>query len=536
MRLNPYLLLFGLTRCVATIDEGLITGGAGATPSTSTESGGGGSGGTASTSSGGSGGEGGSVVIPGSSRILFTDLTHVPRAPGYLAIYGHGFGSTQGASRVVVGGLDVVDHVVWGDRELRVEISPESPIGAASVVVHVDGDGVSNASDVTITDAEVYFVDPVGDDNGGEGSEGDPFETITFCAEMLGPGGVCYVRAGTFTEGVGPFALTLSGSENQAAPKAIVAYPGEIARLESDAGGGVLLCDASAGDCTDEGVWTLAGLQLEVLTSAIVLPDAGRGTRLVGNQISCGSSTTDVSCLSFQGTTRNITLLGNRIVGESVAPSTMPLMAFEAGSRALDVGWNELSGVTVRKGLVLAGVGDVRIHDNVFFDLGFRGLELAAQEAPNVIVNNVLHNSGDGSSDAACLAVESSSVTEPVQILHNTLHECNGDALLIAGSLAELHNNVLSQPDAGSFIRVVGFLTPLVGANNFFDGTGMIPSALDDSVLGASGFVSPLVGNFELSGSSGAVNIGEPVGVLFDRRGVLRDDMPDAGAYELLAP
>jgi hypothetical protein len=74
-----------------------------------------------------------------------------------------------------------------------------------------------------------YFVSPSGSDTGGDGSLGNPWQTIAFALEQVQPGDALYLRAGEYHEQL----MTVRDGV-PSAPITIAAYEGEAAYIDGD--------------------------------------------------------------------------------------------------------------------------------------------------------------------------------------------------------------------------------------------------------------------------------------------------------------
>lgn len=91
----------------------------------------------------------------------------------------------------------------------------------SSLIVAVGIPIVSEFTQVSNATSSSYFVAPTGSDS-NPGTLGQPFRTINRCADVVKPGGTCFIRAGVYRETVRP---ALSGSA--AAPITFAAYNNE---------------------------------------------------------------------------------------------------------------------------------------------------------------------------------------------------------------------------------------------------------------------------------------------------------------------
>ena len=138
----------------------ISTGGTFSTGGTTSAGGSTGGGTTGGTSGGGTGGAGGSSNTGGTSgstspapttglSLFFSDLTSGPNSGGqsgkgaYVTVFGNGFGDTQGASTVTIGGGTADNYPIWTKTKITFQLGGSAKTG--DVVVHVVGKGDSNA-------------------------------------------------------------------------------------------------------------------------------------------------------------------------------------------------------------------------------------------------------------------------------------------------------------------------------------------------------------------------------------------------------
>lgn len=530
--------------CLVTIDEGLIDGGGGGggAATTSTGTGGATGPGGGDAGAGGSGGSGG-VEEPGPARILYSDLEGGPSAGGendagaFVTLYGKGFGAAKGGSYVTVGGGVAAAYPVWSDTKVTFQIGSAASTG--DIVVHVEGSGYSNGLSFEVRTGKIYFVDPLGDDTNEGTTPSAAFETITHCLAVLAPGGICYASDVVQQFDADGAALVLPPSSQATAPKALIAYPDTLPRIESAGTRGVLACNDPAG-CTDDGRWVLGGLRIESPANAIDATEV-HGLRVVGSEIFCASATEPGDCLRFDQAAGEISLLGNVITVTQAPGGTTPSAIFVGdGVSGVDVGWNAVSGPAAWNGLTVDGGGGLDVHDNIVTDIGFRGLNFAILDqnvGSTEITNNVIALVGDGTDTSACIAFTGTLGFAPLSLRHNTLYDCgrgNGSNVYMGGPPLDATNNIFAQPDATRFVIKLGFGPSMTGTNNLYSGDAMTTGTItENDIFGDPVFSAVALRDFHLLPGSDAIDAGSTgAGVGLDRDGRPRDAMPDVGAYE----
>ncbi len=528
--------------CLVTIDEGLIDGGGGAGangPSSSTST----SGGQAGGGDGGGGNGAGGTEMPGPARILYTDLEGGPNSGGendagaFVTLYGKGFGAAQGDSSVTVGGAPVEAVRSWSDTRITCQIGRAATTG--DIVVHVASEGFSNGVPFEVRTGKIYFVDPLGDDTNDGETPATPFETIPHCLSVLAPGGICYAKEVVQQLDADGAALVLPPSSQAVAPKALIAYPGSLPRIESAGTRGVLACNDMTG-CDDDGEWVLGGLRIEAPARALDVAEVS-GLRVVGSQVFCESTVEAGDCVALTAGASDIALLGNQIDLLAAPGGTTPAaIALSTGVSSVDIGWNAVRGPAAWTGLHVDGAGGLDVHDNIVTDVGFRGLDFAWLDqmvGQTQVTNNVVAFAGDGTDTSGCVAFAGSNGIDLIQLRHNTFYDCGspmGANLYMAGPPLEATNNIFAQPDDTAFVRKVGFGPGLGGTHNLFAGDAtQIPTLTENNLDGDPSFSAAALRDFHLLSDSAAIDSGsDTAGVTLDRDGRMRDGFPDVGAYE----
>jgi hypothetical protein len=523
--------------CLVTIDENKIPGGGGGAGAEGAQGGGG---------SSGQGGAGGGE-LPGTARILFSDLEGGPTTGGqddqgaFVTIWGRGFGAQQGASFVTIGGGRAAAYPVWSDSKITFQLGSKAATG--DIVVHVAGDGLSNGLAFTVRDGALYFVDELGDDL-GPGTFESPFEHVPHCVGALAPGGICYVRDGVVqaldADGA---ALVLPPSAQPVAPKAVIGYPGEMPRLVSSGDKGLLACNDPAG-CADDGHWVFAGFRVEAPARAVAAAEV-QGLRVVGNHLVCSSSAVEGPCVEITASAHDIAVLGNVAIVPT-APMSAEVSIVEIGDsvRNVEVGYNALKGPAAFRGIhAVDGPGVMSLYGNLITDVAFRGIDLAwftFDPGPSTVINNVVARVDDGTGESACIGVGYGGGVGVVDVVHNTMFDCGRTmgACLYTGAPVSARNNIFAQPEDTAFVKMPGFPASATGDTNLFWGTdtGSIPSFFTGNVIGDPAFRAPETDDFHLLDASDAIDAGSEQNVPLDRDGRPRQAAPDIGAYEAQSP
>ncbi len=515
-----------LAGCLLTIDESLIT------------EGGGGSGQGAAPQAGGEpggGGAGGGAEAPGLARILYTDVEGGPGDGGkdglgaFVSIVGRGFGQAQGASTVTIGGGLAGAIVSWSDNRIVAQVGAAAATG--DLVVHVEGDGASNAVPFEVRPGKIYFVDALGDDT-GEGTFEAPFETVAHCLQQLAPGGFCYVHGTVETDA---FNLALPSSSQVTAPKTLASFPGETALFSASFGNGLEVCNNGCGN--GEGAWVFAGLRVEAPAKGLRTLGA-TGVRVADTAFVCSSGSASADCVMVDDGSSAVRMFGLSVaVANADGPSSVTALSVGSVSD-VEIGWSAIRGPGAGRGIGLNGVSDFEIHDNLVTDVLLIGIDLNGFDGDAgraSLYNNVVYGVTQSSDTSACMRVGSASSRMPPPLSHNTLFDCGrplGACLDTRDASALVRNNIFVQPDQSELVKIGGFAAS-VGSDNLFQGGGALPAPWTNNIVGDPGFVAPETGDFHLGAGSDAKDRGSPVEVELDRDGYPRDATPDVGAYEL---
>ena len=572
----------------------ISTGGAFSTGGTISTGGSTGGGTTGGTSGGGTGGAGASSNAGGTSgstspapitgpSLFFSDLTSGPNSGGqsgkgaYVTVFGNGFGDTQGASTVTIGGGMADNYPIWTKTKITFQLGGSAKTG--DIVVHVVGKGDSNALPFTVRAGAIYFVTASGNDS-NDGSFANPWKTIPKAKNAILAGDIAYLGksagdtlAQTVEDSSSPYRCALGMSTNDGtnsgtanAPKALVAYPGAsvtigvISGLERG-----ILTPAITGTFDH---WVISQLSIRGETEAIDLEGGAVGWRIVGNDISCPNGSGPSGCVTGgQGdNTAGLKFLGN-VVHDAAANVTTITKYYHGiyfGSDHIELGWNTVRDGKTCRAIQFHDTGgpnefDLVVHDNVIHGTVCDGLNFASVDPSQgavIAYNNVIYDVGqgpdpsDGSSDYACIYVanitnQGSPGSGNVQLYNNTLYNCGPHSTSSSGAIAlasgpvgiQMDDNlIVALTNEGYFSSDTGSSPKIIGSNNLLYGGGTLPSVLTASVSGDPMFVATTSHDFHLTSTSPAVDHGKTTGATTDIDGNLRPQGSafDIGAYELV--
>src|SRR6266481_2975264 len=152
-------------------------------------------------------------------RIFFSDLESGPNSGGqnnngvWVTIWGKGFGVTQGASTVTVGGGAVASYPLWSDGKIIFQLGSNAKTG--SITVNVSGVGTSNGLPFIVRAGNIFFVSTAGND-GNTGSFVSPWNTIVHAKNTIAAGDTAYIEDGVAQTSQDNFTAYLSMDNNGA--------------------------------------------------------------------------------------------------------------------------------------------------------------------------------------------------------------------------------------------------------------------------------------------------------------------------------
>jgi Periplasmic copper-binding protein (NosD) len=500
----------------------------------------------------------------GAPAILFTDVEAGPVSGGSnnlgvpIAIFGKGFGTTRGTSKVTIGGVEVASYLIWGQNNANnsaldmIVVQPGAISTSGSVVVNVGGK-LSNADHrFTPSGGKVYYVAPTGSDS-APCSETQPCATILHAVgNVMVAGDAVLVRGGTLNDDEIWLQDTHGHSGTRTKPKIIRNFPGEKPEFSV----GIRPFALSAHYITISGIHFKNGKSLglggetESVVGNRIYNNTFRGVidydaiGTHGNDILLAGNDCDVPT-STQGTQGhcyyisagdNIRLRYNiakgapgygihifdqkrgqgadfkRVISNVLVEGNLLAVSPERSGMILAMGdeaalGNHMDGVTIRNniftannfaGIAIGGnVRNVRVYHNTFYQNGRQGITI--YDDPTISGIEITNNLFDQSSNTNCKA--NCSWYAPAHV------------------------------EKGA--RAAGVTL----TNNFYaPGPTMLIGVTDASgAVGLSGFVNAATGDYRLAAGSAAIDKGALLpSVITDFTGAPRaiGAKPDAGAFE----
>jgi hypothetical protein len=510
-------------------------------------------------------------TAPGAPRLFYTDLVSGPNAGGengqgvYVSLYGRGFGASRGTATVTVGGGAVASYPIWTDAKITVQLGPLAATG--SIVVH-GALGDSDGLPFTVRAGTIAFVATNGDDT-ASGSFAAPWKTLSHAVDTVAAGDTVYARDGVTqaVEHAYSAALSISTDGTQAAPIALVAYPGAKVTVGSPTLMGIRIPNVGVSGS----YWVIAGLTIVAQDTAISLGGNGAlGWRIVANDCSAPAGTGLTGCVETSAA-QYVSFLGNE-VHDSGAGGTKFYHAvyFSTDTNHVECAWNDIHDNRTCRAIQfhsspLGGATgfnqfDLSCHDNVIHGTIGDGINFATVDPSQGKVeayNNVIYHVGtgpdpaDGATDYACVYVAGTTNngadgTGTVEVYNNTCYDFGGlttssDAGCFSRSSASpgivLHlvNNIVYARNGEAYVAGSSDTSLMTGSNNLFFGNGPGPSFLAGNVNADPLFTSLATFDFSLTATSPTVDAGLTTAALWDVAGVPRPQGSgwDIGAYEL---
>lgn len=492
----------------------------------------------------------------GAPLIFYTDLTSAP--PGaYVTLWGRGFGASQG-STVTHAGIAAAKIVSWSDRMIELRLASSAKAGD---LVVTNAAGSSPPFPLGVHKGKLYFVSTAGKDNWSgtleapAGSDG-PIRSLVHVRDLLKPGDVLYVRAGSFLvedNYSAILALRDVPTGTAAAPIAIVGYPGEVATLgDNKLQRSFSLYRGDGGPPLH--YLTIAKLQLKPSCDAIEIGNGDFG-RFVGNEITGAADACQNGVIEISGAA-NWKILGNHIHGNGNTKLEHGIYLGGYGTdKGFEIAYNRIEEQKGGRGIQLYGhkpsdrIEQISIHDNEIFEIDRDGIVLGGTDADVLylsdiaIYNNIFHRAGRCVGNGVRVG---NATAKGISIVHNTFvdngagniscdqssGEAGGQIQIEDAAAVDIRNNILVAQGSEKQVDLVKTPATFGGSNNLFSGGAA--SAWDKAAVAADPLLKDVAGHdFHLKAGSPASGKGTAAGIAADHDGVARPAAtPAIGAYE----
>jgi IPT/TIG domain len=543
-----------------------------------------------------------SAVLAGAQaapRAFFSDLQSGPNSGGqnnkgvWVTVWGKGFGTTQGASTITVGGGAVDNYPLWTDTKITFQLGSAASTG--NIIVNVSGVGASNGLPFTVRSGNIFFVATNGNDS-NTGSFSSPWQTIVKAKNTIGVGDTAYLEDGVAQTSQDNFSANLSmdaqGSSNSgtaAAPKALIAYPGATATVGTPGGQPYAIRTPNIGVAID--YWVIS--QLHIIGGTQAMDLSGTGWRIIGNEMQCPGADNQVGCFEMSGGNQ-VVFYGNEVHNAGINPTSSKFyhaVYFSTDSNHIDVGWNHIHDNFTCRALQFhsspvcnptCGAGDttgfdmydLHVHDNLIHGDNCNGINFATvdpSKGPVEAYNNVVYHVGlmdplQAGGSFSCIYVAGitntgTPGTGTIQVFNNTVSDCASnnssnasgsrgafglaDSSGATGLILNLRNNIAYQLPGEIYLD--GVLGQITGDTNLWFGLGSGPAQTTNNINADPLFANLGSADYHLTSGSPAEDKGLTIvqsnsfnpapgpSIGLDKDGVQRPQGTafDLGAYEL---
>ncbi len=539
--------------------------------------------------------------------LYFSDITSGPKtglgdgkgSGAIVTVWGANLGSTQGTSKVYVGGVPASYVYYWGNADttgasgpadlytyhkmqtISFSVPPTAADGANTISVTVNG-AQTNTLPFTVRAGKIYHVKVTGSDS-GNGSWSNPWRSLNYIGSGAGgavaAGDTIYIGDGV-TEIGGTAGFTVRYIKaTEANPISVIAYPGAYVMAQ----GGHAISNWNHGSS----YWNFSKFVTKTTSVGI---DTFKGGRIVGNEVTnapggCATGAGGAIGGNNYGDPYNpdqdmigggVKVYGNYIHDFGCDSTSKLHHVFYISQRggypveSYELGWNHLVDNKAIHALHVYDesrcgdfIGVMKIHDNVVknqvgvgVDVSTGGTTPACFTMPVWIYNNLFINVGidmvsaPGHSNAVGLSGANN--LSAVKFYNNTFYGFgdltdpgatfwHGKESTFGGTLEWVNNIVINSK--GIPYQVSGaFKIPDVHSNNLWHdvtGTQAIPSWETGAVSSDPGFVDAANGFYNLTQGSSARGAGADTSPVTTRdlRGIRRGlSMPySIGAFEFIS-
>jgi hypothetical protein len=463
-------------------------------------------------------------------------------------------------------------------QKISFQISQTALDGTGEIAVVV-GAQKSNALPFTVRPGQIFYVKTTGNDDSGDGSWRQPWQTIPKAANTIESGDIAYICDGVnqTTETDASAAVNLSTDGIEGRPKALVVYPGATSRVgNSTIERAFYLYNWN--DDRFSAHWVIAGFQI---TTGQVGAPAYTGFRVIGNYITAPNGDGMDGAINAEG--NEVYILGNELAGVgSINCSKLYHAIYVKGLRKDDppraakesnreIGWNFVHDCNTNRAINMyseqinsAFIERHSVHDNVILNQRGDGIMLGYYVVgENWLYNNLIIRAGlgpewpDGESYHTGIRINTGHEDVSQTVVHcynNTLYGCGWTGAVLEGE----NGHILISPEALTLNTTVQFsnniiystgqpylaaesaLLPAADHRNCWFGHGAAPTWDTGAINTDPKFVDVAANNFALKAGSPCIDAGINVTTIVnhDLSGTPRlpTSVFDLGVYEFVAP
>ncbi len=528
------------------------------------------------------------VAYASQPMLFFSDITSGPKSGlgdelgqgAIVTIWGTNLGSSQGNSKVYIGGQEAAYVYYWGNADgsplagpaklyeshkmqtISFSIPSSAPDGATSIYVVVNSQ-TSNTLPFTIRSGNIYFVKTTGSDSTGDGSWSSPWRTLDYIGSGAGgrikAGDIIYIGDGVQEIDGFRYGTTCSSeiSGTPTNPISVIAYPGAKV-LAQGTGYGI------GNYCQVNKYWNFAKFLVKTNSMGI---GSSYGGRIIGNEITnypggCADGQAGAIGTGQGQMNSGLKVFGNYIHDFGCITTSKMHHTFYISNRtgtpleSYELAWNYLIDNKARgalhiydEGICGDFAGTMKLHDNVVINQSGVGACVVTGGTTDPcftmdveIYNNLFINTGLANWNDPAITLQGSNNKANIKIYNNTIYGYSGSCAVNVssnfGGTWEYRNNIVVDTNNLSF-SCSNVKSPTTASNNLWyhggDGNPASPPSWDNSPLRSDPlFVNPGLGDFRLKEGSPAIDAGYNTMVKRDIIGVYRPqgEAYDIGAYE----